>query len=93
MDERNWNNPKGLAKGSKEEIKFLNNYLEKIRAANESEYQELVLNKSLITAQNLKLLFFGEKKNERTIGNLMNYHNVNMKSVSEPGTLAFHADM
>ena len=87
VDEKNWNNAKGLAKGNKEEVKSLNHYLEQVRASIVSDYQQMVLSKKLITAQILKLSFQNGSKNERTLCTLMEYHNETMKSVLEPGTL------
>ncbi|MEO5995801.1 MAG: site-specific integrase [Chitinophagaceae bacterium] len=87
IEEKNWNSAKGLAKGNKEEVKSLNHYLEQIRASIVTDYQEMVLSKKLITAQNLRLSFQGGKRNERTLCTLMEFHNETMNSVLEPGTL------
>ena len=43
--------------------------------------------KKLITAEAIKNLFLGEEKSENTLCSLIDYHNVNMKSVLAQGTL------
>ena len=84
--EKNWNALKGQAKGSKEETLTLNNYLQQIRSAIVCDYQQMLLNKKLITAETLKLSFLGGK-NEHSLNTLMEYHNTQMKSVLANGTL------
>ncbi len=44
--DRNWNAGKGMAKGSREEVVKLNNYLEKLRSSVVECYQELSLQKN-----------------------------------------------
>lgn len=76
-----------MPKGSREEIKSLITFLQQVRASIVSDYQRLLFNKSLITAENLKRSFQGGIKNERTLCKLTHYHNETMKSVLEQGTL------
>jgi hypothetical protein len=49
VEERNWNSQKGMAKGSREEITKLNNYLEKYRSGVVDSFQQLLLQKKPIT--------------------------------------------
>lgn len=87
IDPANWNANKGMAKGSKEEVVKLNNYLEQYRSGIVDSYQKLLLQKKLITAELVKDKFTGEDQAEFTLCKLMTYHNTEQAQVLEPGTL------
>jgi hypothetical protein len=75
ISEINWNSKRGIAKGTKPEIVKLNNYLEEFRSGIVATYQELVLQKTLITAKLVKNKFIGADKQEFTILKLIELHN------------------
>jgi hypothetical protein len=75
ISEINWNSKRGIAKGTKPEIVKLNNYLEEFRSGIVATYQELVLQKTLITAELVKNKFIGADKQEFTILKLIELHN------------------
>jgi integrase len=83
----NWNANKGMAKGSREEIVRLNNYLEQYRSRIVESYQTLLLQKKLITAELVKNKFIGEDQADFTLCKLMDYHNTEQTQVLEPGTM------
>jgi site-specific recombinase XerD len=83
----NWNSAKGLAKGSKEEIKLLNSYLEQMRARLVESYQELLLRKKSITVEAIKNIFCGEQNEEHSLLKIFDYHNETVKVSLEWGTL------
>lgn len=83
----NWNANKGMAKGSREEIVRLNNYLEQYRSGIVECYQTLLLQKKLITAELVKNKFIGEDQADFTLCKLMDYHNTEQTQVLEPGTM------
>ena len=58
VDPADWNSNKGMARGSREEIKTLNHYLEEVRSKIMRCYQETQLEKQLITAETIKNKFF-----------------------------------
>lgn len=87
ISEINWNANRGLAKGNKDEIVNLNNYLEKFRAGIVASYQELVLQKTLITAEIVKNKFIGCDQTEFTILKLIELHNEEEVDVLEWGTM------
>lgn len=87
IDQDNWNANKGMARGSREEIVKLNNYLEQYRSGIVESYQELLLQKKLITAELVKDKFTGEDQAEFTLCNLMEYHNTEQTQILEPGTM------
>lgn len=85
--EVNWNEKRGVAKGNKPEIVKLNNYLEEFRSGIVATYQELVLQKTLITAELVKNKFIGADKQEFTILKLIELHNQEEGSVLVWGTM------
>ncbi|MDT3403598.1 site-specific integrase [Mucilaginibacter terrae] len=87
VEPANWNEHKGMAKGSREEISKLNKYLEEYRAGIVDAYQELQLKKKLITAELVKDKFSGEDQSEFTLCKLMDYHNIEEVEVLEQGTI------
>ncbi|MBB6129416.1 site-specific integrase [Mucilaginibacter lappiensis] len=87
IEQDNWNANKGMAKGSREEIVKLNNYLEQYRSGIVESYQELLLQKKLITAELVKDKFIGEDQAEFTLCKLMEYHNSDQGLLLEPGTM------
>lgn len=87
IDEKNWNGEKGMAKGSREEIRSLNAFLEQVRSGIVSCYQEMMLQKKLVTAEAIKNKFLGNDRKEHTLCKLVEYHNANTKDSLTWGTL------
>ena len=87
IDPIDWNEEKGLARGNREKIKALNYYLEQVRARLIECYQELQIQKQLITAVAIKNKFIGTDQKEHTLCKLMEYHNAQMKDSLAWGTL------
>ncbi len=83
----NWNDAKGSAKGKSEEIRNLNTYLEQIRSRLTECYQELTVKKKLVTAVAVKNLFCGFEEKEHSLMSLFDYHNTEMRTTLEWGTL------
>ena len=82
-----WNNIKGVAKGKSDEIRTINNYLEKVRNKLMECYKELLLKNKLISADLIKEMFNGVEAKENTLISVFNYHNEVMNSILEWGTL------
>jgi site-specific recombinase XerD len=87
IDELNWNSVRGMAKGSKNEFTQLNSYLEKLRSRVVECYQELTLQKKVVTAELVKNTFLGTDLKEYTLIDLIEFHNQDMLSVLAPGTM------
>jgi site-specific recombinase XerD len=87
IDPNNWHEGKGMAKGSREEIVKLNNFLEKYRSGIVESYQDLLLEKRPITAELVKNKFNGEDQSEFTVIKLMEYHNKGQIQVLAQGTM------
>lgn len=87
IDPKDWNHVKGLARGSRAEIKSLNHYLDEVHSRIMECYQEMQKQKRLITAAALKAIFLGADQKEHTLCNLVEYHNTKMKNILAWGTL------
>lgn len=83
----NWNLGRGMAKPNSPDNLNLNSYLEQIRAQLVEYYQELVLNKKVITPEAIKNKFLGLDRSDMTLVELIEYHNTTMKESLEWGTL------
>ena len=83
----NWNNGRGMAKGKSPEIGKLNSYLEQIRSQLTECYQELVINKEIVTPEAIKNKFLGVEDSGETLKGLVEYHNTRMDSNLRWGTL------
>ncbi len=87
INPNDWDSIKGKAKGSKEDAKSLNHYLEEVRTRLVENYQELQVQKQLITADTIKDLFLGLDQKEYTLCKLVEYHNQVMMSTLTWGTM------
>lgn len=83
----NWNNGKGMAKGKDSNIARLNSYLEQIRSQLTNHYQDLVSNKQEVTPASIKNKFLGIDESEKTLKELIEYHNTRMDENLKWGTL------
>jgi len=83
----NWDESRGMAKGKGAEIKALNLYLEQYKSRLFECYQELHIQRKLITAEAIKNKFFGKNEEKQTLMTLFDYHNEEMKTFLEWGTL------
>lgn len=87
IEECNWNGQKGMARGSREEIKSLNKFLERMRAKLVDHYQEMVIQGKLPTANAIKNAFLGIDNREHTLCKIVKYHNTQMNEVLAWGTM------
>jgi len=70
----NWDSLKGFGKGKTNEAKQINQYLEQIRAKIVGNYQELSLQKTPFTVEDVRNKFLGIKEREYTLMGLFDYH-------------------
>ena len=75
VDPKNWDSGKGVAKGNKDEVKSINNYLEEVRLAIGSSYKELQLKRKMLSAKAVKDLYLGAEQEVYTMSRLFAYHN------------------
>ena len=87
IDPLTWLYSAESVKGTSTEVRQLNKFIEETRYKLRECYQELRMQRKLITAEAVKNLFLGEEKSENTLCSLMDYHNENMNGVLAWGTL------
>lgn len=82
-----WNSSKGRARGTKQESRLLNRYLDQVQSRIYESYEQLRAEKELISAQTIKARFLGEDDNEYSLLTLVDYHNTQMSETLSYGTL------
>ncbi|MEQ9414530.1 MAG: site-specific integrase, partial [Cyclobacteriaceae bacterium] len=87
VNPKEWNGKKGMSRGSRNDIKSLNHYLEEVRSNLVACYQEMQIQKQLITSEGIKNKFLGTNQKDHTLCKLINYHNTQMKDSLAWGTL------
>jgi site-specific recombinase XerD len=87
VEEQNWNAAKGMARGSREEIVKLNKYLDQFKSGIIESYQELALQRKLITPELLKGRVTGGDQAEFTLSKLVEHHNKEQGQLLEWGTM------
>jgi integrase len=75
VDPKNWDGGRGAAKGNKEEVKSINNYLEEVRLAIGNSYKELQIKRKMLSAKAVKDLYLGEEAQVYSLSRLITYHN------------------
>ncbi len=79
IDPDRWNTEGGKAKGTKEDIRELNNYLDSVKATIHSHQRNLLDRSKAITADTLRNAFLGVKDNKQTLLELFAFHNQEMR--------------
>jgi site-specific recombinase XerD len=87
VNQQNWDEAKGKARGTKDEIRKLNEHIERVRTLIADGYHELVQQKKVVTVDAVKSLFVGADDNEITLIKLGEYHNTEMKDKLADGTM------
>lgn len=82
-----WNNKRGMARGSRDDVKSLNHYLEEVKSNLIQSYQEMQIQKQLITAEAIKNKFLGIDQKEHSLYKAFKYHNDTMGSTLAWGTM------
>lgn len=76
-----WVNKAGYAKGSTEEIKALNNHIASVRTQLFQHHTKLIESGKPVTAEAVKNSYFGITEKSKTILDVFEYHNSQMKSL------------
>jgi site-specific recombinase XerD len=87
INPQNWDDVKGKARGTKDEIRKLNEHIERVRTLIADGYHTLVQQKKVVTVDAVKALFLGDDENEMTLIKLGEYHNSEMKDKLADGTM------
>jgi integrase/recombinase XerD len=91
IDPEFWAPASGSVTGNKDAARQLNPYIEEVRFKLTECYRQLQLQNKVISIDAIKAMFLGEEKTASTLCSLMEYHNVNMKNILQPGTLKNYA--
>jgi site-specific recombinase XerD len=87
VNPQNWDDAKGKARGTKDEIRKLNEHIERVHTIIADGYHQLIQQKKVITVDAVKSLFLGTDQNEITLIKLGEYHNTEMKDKLADGTM------
>jgi len=82
-----WDPAKNRARGTKQEARLLNRYLDQVYSSLFESYQELRMENKLITAQAVKSRYLGEDQQHQSLLTLVEYHNTQMTETLRWGTL------
>ncbi|GAA4321038.1 site-specific integrase [Mucilaginibacter gynuensis] len=87
VDLKNWDNRKGAAKGTKDDIRSINTYLEEVRRSLSNIYQQMQLKGVYLTADAVKDVYFNADVQVHKLSDLFAYHNETSLSTIKPITL------
>ena len=73
-----WDSAKSKLKGSNQEAKLFNRFLEQVRSQIYLAYEQLLSENKLINAQAIKARYLGEDEQHRSLLELFEYHNTTM---------------
>ncbi|EHQ26914.1 site-specific integrase [Mucilaginibacter paludis] len=76
-----WNVQAGRAIGTKEDVKVLNAYLDKLQAQAQALHQVMTAGEEIVTAETIKNRFIGKAEKARTLVAIFEDHNARMKSL------------
>jgi site-specific recombinase XerD len=81
-----WNSAKEQVSGNDHETKSLNNYIAEVRTELHNCYRQMQIDKKLITALAIKQAFLGYDPDQKTLLEVIEYHNKTMHEVLAWGT-------
>ena len=87
VDINYWDITKGALKGTREDFKQINKYLQDVRLTMGDIYQQLMLSGKRVTTQSVKDHFFGNVEEAQTLSSLFEYHNETASSTLKWSTL------
>jgi site-specific recombinase XerD len=76
-----WNVQSGRANGTKEDVRVLNAYLDKLQANVQELHHLMTVNEEMVTAESLKNRFIGKVEKSRTLITVFDDHNAKMESL------------
>ncbi|WP_231367610.1 phage integrase SAM-like domain-containing protein [Gillisia sp. JM1] len=82
-----WDVSKGRARGTAPKARSLNQYLDQVYTKFLDCHKLLSSENKVISAQSIKARFYGNDEHQKTLLELMSYHNSHMKNVLKPGTM------
>lgn len=82
-----WDASKGRARGNSQNARTLNSYLDKMYSKLLDCHTKLVEKDRIVSPQAIKSLYLGLNQEHKSLKDLVEYHNSNMTSVLQPGTM------
>ena len=82
-----WDSNRGKAKGTKQESRLLNRYLDLVKNSIYEAHDQLLREKVFICSQSIKARFLGEDNEQYSLLTLVDYHNTQMSESLTYGTL------
>ena len=73
--ENDWDAARGIMRGTRQESKLLNKYLDQVRSKIYTAYEDLLSENKMVTAQAIKNRYLGADKFYRSLQELFEYHN------------------
>jgi site-specific recombinase XerD len=80
IEPERWNTEKGYVRGTTEEVRTINNYIDGVRNKLYQHHREIVDKNFIFTADVLKNIYLGYGENRKTILEVFQYHNDRIKS-------------
>lgn len=81
-----WDAHKGRARGTNQNTRILNSYLEEVNSSFFMSYQDLRNERKLITSHAVKARYLGEDEQNHSITDIINYHKEDMEGKLKWGT-------
>ena len=81
-----WDESRGMAKGNRQDVKTLNAYLDQVRNQLYDCQQQLEKERKLVTAESIKSRYLGQDERGKTLKQIVEYHNEEMKDELAWGT-------
>ena len=75
VNSTDWDAARGIMRGTRQESKLLNKYLDQVRSKIYTAYEDLLSENKMVTAQAIKNRYLGEDKFYRSLQELFEYHN------------------
>lgn len=73
--ENDWDAARGIMRGTRQESKLLNKYLDQVRSKIYTAYEDLLSENKMVTTQAIKNRYLGADKFYRSLQELFEYHN------------------
>lgn len=84
---KNWDSNRNKVRGSSAHIRELNAYLDSVYGALLVCHRELLEEHRVVSADAIKSRYLGEDDNNKTLKDLVGYHNEKMSVILKPGTM------
>jgi integrase len=84
---KEWDNAKSRGRGNTQKTRILNKYLDQAQNQLLDSHKQLLEEDKVISASAIKARYLGEDDTHKTLNELIEYHNTNMKTVLKYGTM------